>query len=188
MANRSYLYTYDSNSDAYRDLSEWKTHIPLIHLLLVGFETQTCESALWKVPYPLAIRGKAEPARELLKRFLEWIATQLSFEDDACKTRFDKEYQRTLTLLFQADRQSDLYHLEIGEILDLIGDPPEKEAESVKMYARDAREVVTEVQHLLNTESATFAASQNWYFQQAYQDWEKYLGLWFPGILFFHFK
>lgn len=46
MANRSYLYTYNPDiKQPYQDLSEWKTHIPLIHLLLVGFETQTCSSA-----------------------------------------------------------------------------------------------------------------------------------------------
>lgn len=58
--------------------------------------------------------------------------------------------------------------------------------DATKVYANNAAKLAEEVQHLIEAENTTLASSKNWYIKQLHENWEEQLGLYFPGILYFH--
>src|SRR5688572_21458081 len=76
MANRSYLYAFDPGAPP-RDLSEWKSEVPVTHLLLVSGDPTPVKSEIWSVEHRVALRGDAQRGRAVLGRLLDWLEPQM---------------------------------------------------------------------------------------------------------------
>jgi ankyrin repeat protein len=180
MSNRSYLYTYHPREKPrFRDFAEWKTDPPLAHFLLVGAKATPCRSAIWKVRKKIAIRGDARQTRPLFLAFLNWLEPQLSRD-------FRTAADEARSMLLRADRQGTGFHLELGEIyelMDLEHDAMEAETASNAVMAEALFE---EVRRLVETEGTTLQDSTIEDIRRLADDWKERLGLDFTGILYFH--
>lgn len=178
MANRSYIYAYQPGGEPeYRDLGEWKTHVPLIHLLMVGIDTQPVRSMLWDVEETIALQGDAQRGLEVLENWLDWLEPQMD------RPGFLQEKTRAMEMLRREDRRGARFHLEPGEVFDLMGlslEEMQRETDRLAMQAQrhgvDACRVVEEGMRL---EDSAFAR-----LQEGWEDEEH--GLYFPGVLYFH--
>ena len=180
MSNRSYLYTYHPREKPrFRDFAEWKTDPPLAHFLLVGAGATPCRSAIWKVRKKIAIRGDARQTRPLFLAFLNWLEPQLpkGFREDADGAR---------AMLLRADRQGAGFHLELGEIYELVGLEIDKMEEETASSAVLAEALFAEVRRLVETEGTTLQDSSIEEIRRLADDWKERLGLGFSGILYFH--
>ena len=89
-------------------------------------------------------------------------------------------------MLLRADRQGTGFHLELGEIYELMTlDLGEMEEETVANAAR-AGALYEEVRRLVVTEGTTLRDSTDERIRGLADDWKKRLGLFFSGILYFH--
>jgi hypothetical protein len=132
MANRSYLYSdHPREEPRFRDFAEWKTDPPLAHLLLVGAGAMPCRSAIWKVREKIAIRGDARQTRPVFLAFLKWLEPQLP-------VAFRKAADEARPMLLRADRQGTGFHLELGEIYELMGLELDEMEEETSSYAAQA--------------------------------------------------
>lgn len=180
MANRSYIYGYkEGATPEHRDLGEWRTNVPLLHLLLVGADPTPVRSAIWGVEERIALSGDAGLGRALLTSFLDWLEPQMTADVE----EFGRKKAEVLELL--ARRDDDRYHLELGEIFELGGyELSEMEGET-SYYAGNARSLVADVERLLAIPGSTVADANDWMLQEATNMHES-LGLSFLGILYFH--
>jgi hypothetical protein len=181
MANRSYLYTYHpGETPLYRDLSEWRSDVPISHLLLVGSNTTVCGSEIWDADQ-IALKGDAVPGRTLLLKFIDWLSPQISstqFEEDAANTR---EY------LARLDRQGSQFHLELAEIYQLSAiDDLEDMASATKENAQLAERLFLEVQKVISTPGSTVEDFNDFTLKKLKTNWEDDLGLHFTYVLYFH--
>lgn len=179
MANRSYIYAYQPNGEPlYRDLGEWKSDVPLAHLLLVGQGTEAVQSMLWSVDERIALQGDAASGLALLRDFLAWLEPQLDAD-------FAREKERALEVLERADRAGERYHLEPGEVYELMMlSLPEMEDETLR-YARRAQQLAAEARCLIDA-GATLEQSELYEIRQLATSWRETLGLYFLGVLYFH--
>lgn len=179
MSNRSYLYTYHPREEPrFRDLAEWKTDPPLAHLL-VGAKATLCRSAIWEVRKKIAIRGDARQSRPMFLAFLDWLEPQLpaAFREAADEAR---------AMLLRVDRQGTGFHLELGEIYELMGLEPDAMEEETASTAIMAEALFEEVRRLVETEGTTLRDSSIKEIRGLADDWQERLGLCFTGILYFH--
>ena len=182
MANRSYLYSYYSKADKkYRDLSEQNYDIPLVHLILVGIETEVCNSALWEVDSAIAIRGQAASARELLLRFFDWLTPQLGQE-------FSEQVAEVKEILLKENRQGTHYHLEPGEVYELMGLSVEEMNLQALEDAAEAALICQVIKELMAVEGSTIADTDNELLKRIPDNWQVELGLYFSEVLYYHFK
>jgi hypothetical protein len=180
MANRSYLYTHHPGEDPeYRDLAEWKVNPPVAHFLLVGANPAICSSAIWEVDAKIAIKGDATQSRPLFVAFLNWLEQQLP-EDFG---NASEEAKRWLT---RPDRQGTHFHLELGEIYELMGlELDEMERETVSNAAL-AQSLFEEVRRLVETDGATLNDAVCARIKGLKSNWKEQLGLYFSDVLYFH--
>jgi ankyrin repeat protein len=180
MSNRSYLYTdHPREKPRLRDFAEWKTYPPLAHFLLVGANSTPCQSAIWKGRQKIAIRGDARQTRPLFLAFLKWLEPQLpkGFRKDADEAR---------SMLLRADRQGTGFHLELGEIYELMGLEHDEMEEETASNAALAQALFEEVSRLVETEGTTLQDATIEEVKQLADTWNERLGLGFTGILYFH--
>ena len=180
MANRSYLYTHHTGEEPeYRDVSEWKGIAPISHLLLAGANPTVRTSAIWEVKEKIAIQGDAGPARNLFLEFLDWLKPQLP-------QGFHEASEEAKELLTRPNRQGAFFQLELGEVYELLGlelDEMEPETESNAVLAK---ELFVEVRRLIGTQGATLKDATHEKIRAIADHWEEELGLYFPGINYFH--
>ena len=180
MSNRSYLYTYHPREKPrFRDFAEWATDPPLAHLLLVGAEATPCRSAIWKVRENIAIRGDARQTRPVLLAFMDWLEPQLP-------RGYREAADRARPMLLRADRQGTGFHLEPGEIYELMGLELDEMEEETASYASRAEALFEEARRLVTTQGTELQDSTDERIRGLADDWEDRLGLYFPGILYFH--
>ena len=180
MANRSYLYGHkEGATPEHRDLGEWRTNVPLSHLLLVGTDPTPVASAIWSVEEKIALSGDAARGRELMAAFLDWLEPQMT----AHAEEFARKKEEVLELLGR--RQDDRFHLELGEIFQLGGYELSEMESETQYYARNAASLVQDVERLLDTPGSTVADANDWLVKEA-TDMHESLGLSFLGILYFH--
>lgn len=183
MANRSYLYARDAGEPPrWRDLSEWNTNVPLSHLLLLSGHPRLVDSALWKVEHPIAIEADFAPGWSALRRFLDYLRTQPLPESDTLNKHIDD----TVAFFSRSDNQRQLFHLEGGEIYDLISDaePLEKQA---AWTLDDISSVAAEAARLADS-GAPINSAQTFVIGEVAKDWRRWLGLYWANILYFHFS
>ena len=179
MANRSYLYTRHTGDDVeFRDIAEWNYDLPPAHLILVGANPVPCRSAIWEVDEKIAIEGDAEVARPLFLKLLDWLQPQLDGD-------VHRSIGQAREILSRPDRQGDKFHLELGELYELVGlELDEMEAET-EQNAALARELFLDVQQVLQTDGSTIESF-------AHQDlrditnWDDEFGLYFSHVLYFN--
>ena len=180
MANRSYLYGYKAGeTPEHRDLSEWKTNVPLLHLLLVGVDVEPVPTAIWSVEEKIALSGDAPGGLDLFTRFLEWLAPRMGAQAE----EFARYRAEALELLGR--REDERYHLELGEIFELSGYELDEMEAQTRGFAGQAAGIVTEAERLMSEPGAELADSTDWLLREA-ADMNGSLGLYFPGILYFH--
>lgn len=177
MANRSYIYAHAPGEEPdYRDLGEWKSAVPLAHKILVGFDTDTTQSILWTVDEEIAITGDADQGLAALEAFLEWLEPHIT--DD----HFADQKTRSLKLLRQKDRQGSHFHLEPGEVYELMGlDLDEMQRETRRLAVESSR--AADAALAVAESGASFIGSG---YEHLASDWEETLGLYFTGVLYFH--
>ncbi len=179
MANRSYLYSsHPGDPNPIRDLSEWNYDVPISHFLLVSSNPTPIKTQLWSVEEKIAIQGEAEGARDLFHRFLDWIEPQLSAAS--------AEIKAAREAILREDRQGEFYHLELGEIYDISGYAREEMGSACEADAKLAVSIASEVRNLLETSGSSMTDFEHLRLQDARDSWEESLGLYFPGILYFH--
>lgn len=180
MANRSYLYVQpEEGKDAYKDFSEWRTEVPLSHLLLVGVDTRVEASSIWVVDEKIALSGDAKKGLELFVAFLEWLEPKL---DDP---NFARDKQEALKMLQSEDYRGERYHLEVGELLELgCYSLDEMEAET-RYYADRARQATERVQNLIQDPNASLESIDDYDVRRAVEDWQQNLGLYFTTVTYF---
>lgn len=178
MANRSYIYAFDDGSPL-RDLGEWKSEVPISHLLLVSGNPIPVRSQIWSVEHRVALRGEARRGREVLGRLLDWLAPQLGADFATAK-------ERTLAALDSPDRQGAFYHLEPGEVYELEGLKLDEMERRTYQLGWRAKHLASEVEQLVGTPGATLDSATG---DLSYisRDWEQ-LGLYYPKVLYFHFS
>ena len=177
LANRSYIYAHSPGDDPdYRDLGEWKSNVPLAHKILVGFDNDTTQSMLWTVDEEIAVTGDAEQGLAALEAFLNWLEPHIT--DD----HFTDQKARALKLLRKEDRQGIHFHLEPGEVYELTGLELDAMHRETRRLADDASRIAEAALKLAKTD-AHFIGSG---YEHLASDWEETLGLYFPGVLFFH--
>lgn len=139
MGMRSYLYSVHDEEPRYRDMSEWKSAIPLLHYILIGVNPRVVSTKIWDVTEKIAIEGDAA-GRDIALRFIDWAEAQgLSFDAGGVRE-----------ILTANDRQGTGFRLEPGEVYDLMGlDLPEMEAHAIG-DAEIATAIVAEVERLLS--------------------------------------
>jgi hypothetical protein len=179
MANRSYIYAHQPGAEPeYRDLGEWKSNVPIAHLVLVGCGAQPVPSMLWDVDEKIALRGDAERGLAALEGLLDWLEPRV---DDPS---FAQEKERALAMLQKDDRGGEFFHLEPGEVYDLMAlSLPEMEAETERLAAR-ALELGTAALSLADPNVPPDAGVFESLGLES--SWEEELGLYFPGVLYFH--
>ena len=179
MANRSYLYSvHQGEEPEVRDLAEWNYNIPLIHLLLVGFDGEVVPTRIWDNGAMTAILGSGPPARAFVSRVLDWLEPQLP---DA-----GSEIAEARSALTRADRQGTGYLLEAGEVYALSAGSLEQMQEAARRDLKASRVVVEELRGLMDEPSATIASAQHFALTDAFSDWKQDLGLYFADVLYFH--
>ena len=208
MANRSYLYSYHPGTDnTVRDLAEWKTNVPVAHYLLVSSNPAPVKSEIWTVDEKIAIRGDAEPGRDLLFRFLTWLEPQIcgssvdglgdlflegmqEFQDhpdlEQAVPELIRQSKQARELLLRDDRLGSHYHLELGEIYELSGYELHEMEDAALRDAADAQAIGDEVRKLLETPGSSCDDFTGYHLKQINASWEETLGLYFTGILYFH--
>lgn len=119
MANRAYLYAARKDFKKIRDLSEAKYPIPLAYKILLGVDTELCNSELWNYEQPIAIRANMEKGLERLYEFYEYLETQPNINRTAIIT-----YKKEARDFFKkhSDRVMEYFFLEVGEIFDMTAD------------------------------------------------------------------
>jgi uncharacterized protein YkuJ len=126
MANRAYLYSARKDFKKIRDLSEGKSPISLVYKILLGVDTELCNSELWNYEHPIAIRSNMEKGLERMYEFYEYLETQPNINRTAIVT-----YKKEARDFFHkhGDRVMEYFFLEAGEIFDMTADvePIEKQ-------------------------------------------------------------
>lgn len=119
MANRSYLFSANTELTKLRDVSEWNYEIPLFHKIVLGSETQMSNSKIWNFEHPIAIKGDFKNGLKKFYDLLDYLETQENIDTQVItgirqdtKDFFEKYPERAL----------DLFFLEAGEIFDMAGD------------------------------------------------------------------
>ena len=190
MANRSYLYTsHPGDPNSKRDLSEWKSNPPLSHYLLVSSNPTPVKTVLWTVDEKIAIRGEAAGGKALFFQFLDWIAPQLLLRgmlESGSQANISTEIEAAKAALNRDDRQGEFYHLELGEIYDLSGYELAEMESACLRDVNSALAIAKEVRNLLETSGSSMADFEGYELKEVRKDWEQSLGLYFPGILYFH--
>lgn len=145
MANRSYLYSANKDLTKFRDLSEWRSEIPLFHKIVSGCDTQICNSKIWDYEHPIAIRSDFSKGLQKFLSFLDYLATQPGMNAE----KITAIRQETTTFFDQhPERVQDLFFLEGGEVFDLIGDlePIEQQNrslfEEINIISRDIDDIL----------------------------------------------
>ncbi|PSB55037.1 hypothetical protein [Chamaesiphon polymorphus] len=166
------------DSVEFRDIAEWKSFIPVAHLILVGENPTPCQSAIWTVEEKIAIEGDANITRPLFLKLLDWLEPQVD-EGFANAAREAREY------LMRADRQGDKFHLELGEIYELEGlDLPEMATETISNAAL-AKEIFLDVKRVLERDGSTIDSFEH-VSLRAITNWEEQFGCYFSHVLYFH--
>jgi hypothetical protein len=180
MANRSYLYTrHPDEEPEYRDLAEWISKPPLAHLLLVGADPSVCPSAIWEVDAKLALQGDATQSRPLFLAFLDWLEPQLPQD-------FGDASKDAKKLLTRPDHQGAHFHLELGEVYELMGlDLDDMERETTSNAAL-AQRLFEHVRRLVETDGAILDDAVHEEIKKLKDNWEEHLGLHFSDTLYFH--
>ncbi|MCU0437278.1 MAG: hypothetical protein MUC49_05140 [Raineya sp.] len=119
MANRSYLYTTNKDFTKIRDVSEWKYEVPLFYKVLLGCDTQICESLIWNYKHPIAIKGDFKKGLQKLYDFLSYLKTQGVLNEKSLE-QFIKETQDFFEE--NKDRKLDYFFLEAGEVYSMMSD------------------------------------------------------------------
>ena len=180
MANRSYLYVQkEEGGTTFKDFSEWRTEVPLSHLLLIGVDTKQVNTAVWNVDEKIALSGDADAGRNLLIAFLEWLSPKLQNE------RFDQEMKEAIDMLEGADYQGERYHLELGELLELGGYSLDEMESETTYYMDRARRAAERVQNLIQDPDADLGSVTDYDVRRALEDWEQNLGLYFTHVTYF---
>ncbi|MEM1070839.1 MAG: hypothetical protein AAGI63_18180 [Planctomycetota bacterium] len=179
MANRSYLYTRHTGDDVeFRDIAEWRSAVPPAYLILVGANATPCRSQIWDAEKKIAIEGDAHITRPLFLRLLDWLEPQVqeSFADAAKNAR---------EILLRTDREGNLFHLELGEVYELIGlDLDEMEAETIKNAAL-GQALFLDVKRVLETKNSTIDSFEH-FDLRSIKKWEEEFGCYFSDVLYFH--
>ena len=131
MANRSYLYSANQDLSVLRDLSEWKSEVPLFHKIVLGVNTTIVNSVIWEYEHPIAIQGDFQGGLKKLYDFLDYLENQNHIDSTFLQS------SRKQTLEFFAennDRVLDLFFLEAGEAFDLIGDMYPIEEQNQRLF------------------------------------------------------
>lgn len=146
-------------------------------------------TVLWTVDEKIAIRGEAAGGKDLFFRFLDWIAPQLLLREmleSGSQANISTEIEAAKVALNREDRQGEFYHLELGEIYDLSGyELSEMESACVR-DANSALAIAEEVRNLLETPGSSMDDFEGYELKEVRKDWKQSLGLYFPGILYFH--
>jgi hypothetical protein len=180
MANRSYLYSYyPDQTPLYRDLSEWRSDIPLSHLLLIGFETEIRASLIWDAD-GIALTGKANEGRDLLLKFIDWLSPQIN------SSSFEEAVANTKDYLLRPTHQGTHFHLEPGEIYDLQALDLDGMVKYTKYNAALANEIFLEISQVISTPDTTCDALKHFMLKNLKTDWENTLGLHFTYVLYWH--
>ncbi|WP_314035563.1 DUF7822 domain-containing protein [Xanthocytophaga flava] len=130
MANRAYLYSANKELTQLRDLSEWRSEIPLFYKIILGCNTQLADSKIWDYEHPIGIKGDFDKGLRKFYYFLTYLQTQTNLNTEAL-AGFKQE-----TMAFfekYKEKEQELFFLEGGEVFDLIADiePIEKQNESL---------------------------------------------------------
>lgn len=186
MANRSYLYSVHDDAPLLRDLAEWNSTIPVAQLILISGNPRTCASQLWDYePGDLAVEGDATQGKARLQRFLSWLRAQPLPK----ASQLAKDIDQTLALLEREDRRgASCYHLEAGEVFEMYCDGDEAILRANAKLVQDANRLAAELDWLIETPGATLADAQSWELTDLVDDGvADNVGLYFPGVLYFHF-
>jgi len=180
MANRSYLYAFDTidNKNQYKDLSEWNWGIPISHKVLCSGDPKAVNTHIWEYDKtPIAVQCDYQKGLENFKLFLELL---LQRDDITNKADLEKEIKEALSF-FDDDRKTSQYFLlEAGEILDISGD------------LADAAEDLQSDVEVLSRQFDEYRSSKkvgsliSYFLDEAAKAWEENLGLYFTHVLYFH--
>ena len=145
MANRAYLYSANTDLSKLRDISEYRSDVPLVYKILLGINPALSESKIWGYEHPIAIMADFKKGLQRLYDFYDYLATQEGLDKGKIGT-FKKDTQD----FFQQheDRVLDLFFMEGGEAYDLIASenyPIEKENEYVYLTIKSISANIAEI-------------------------------------------
>lgn len=119
MANRSYLYAISNNvgeeDKIIHGISECGYDIPLSYKILVSQDSKIVESIIWDENSAIAIQGDFNKGRQKLYDFLNRLTEYGIFE----KSELAQQIAKTKEFLDSAEKASDIFHLENGELYDM---------------------------------------------------------------------
>lgn len=184
MANRAYLYSANKEFTKLRDLSEWKSAIPLFHKIVLGSNTQLSDSKIWNYEHPIGIKGDFKTGLQKFYDFLDYLATQTVLNTEA----IIKAKHETMTFFEQhKERMLDLFFLEAGEVFDLIGDIDPIEEQNESLY-KEILSISTDIDDILNKKPDNVFDFKHSYWLQALRKDINLIQVYWTYVTFFSFN
>lgn len=182
MANRSYLYSADfseGSKPTFKDLSEWRSEVPLSHSILLSGDTQLVNSSIWNYDEaPIALVGDYAIGLKRLLAFLDLLEKQPQTQE---RSDLLEEIAQTRSFFDDPRKTAKSFFLEAGEVFDLMGG--DLGGHAARLHA-DVLAIGKEVDRLVAENANPWTDARLWFFSNALKN--NNLGLYWTHVLYFH--